>query len=70
MVYLGSDTMASEEGVYGEGKVEGSTSRRHSLYFALRSEDEYLRRKEIEFDGIEEIHCVGLWVVENLLDSV
>ena len=52
MINLGSDTMTSEEGVYGECKVECRTSCRHCLDLTFRSEDEYLRRKEVEFDGV------------------
>ena len=70
VVHLCSDTVASEEGVDGEGKVESRTSGGHGLNLALRCEDEYLRCEEVELDGVEEVHCVGLRVVEYFLDSV
>ena len=70
MVYLCSYAVASEEGVYGEGEVECSASCRHGLYLSLRCEHEDLRREEVELYGVEEVHGVGLWVVEYLLDGV
>ena len=70
VVNLGTDTVAAEEGVYREGEVEGSASCRHGLNLAFRCEHEYLRSKEVELDGVEEVHCVRLRVVENLLDGM
>ncbi len=40
MVYLGSDTVAAQEGMNLEGEVEGSTACRHRFDFSLWSEDE------------------------------
>lgn len=40
VVYLGSYTVASQEGMYLEGKVERRTSCRHCLDFSLRSKYE------------------------------
>lgn len=40
MVYLGSDTVAAQEGMNLEGEVEGSTACRHRLDFSLWCEDE------------------------------
>ena len=70
MVDLCTDTMASEEGMYREGKVEGRTSCRHSLYLSLWCEYEYLRGKEVEFYCVEEVHGVWLRVVEYFLNGV
>ena len=69
MVHLCSDAVAAEEGVDGEGEVEGSTSRRHRLDLSLWGEDEDLRGEEVQLDGVEEVHGVGLWVVKDLLDG-
>ena len=69
VVDLCTDTMTAQEGMNLEGKVKGRTTGRHGLDFALRSEHENLGSKEIELDGIEEIHGVGLRVVENLFDG-
>ena len=69
VVDLCADAVRTEEGVYLKSEVESRTLRRHCLYFALRCEHEYLACKEVKLDGIEEIHCVGLWVVEDFLDS-
>ena len=69
MVHLRADAVAAEEGVDGEGKIEGGSSRRHRLDFSLWGEDEDLRGEEVQLDGVEEVHGVGLWVVEDLLDG-
>ncbi len=69
VVDLGTDAVATEESMNLEGKVEGSTACRHGFDFAFRREDEDLRCKEVQFDGIEEVHGIGLRVVENLLDG-
>ena len=69
MVHLGTDAMATEECVDGEGEVEGGTAGGHGLDFALGREDEYLGGKEVELDGVEEVHGVGLRVVEDFLDG-
>ena len=69
MVYLCSDTMTSEEGMYRESEVESRTTRWHRLYLSLRCEDKYLACKEVQFDSVEEVHSVRLRVIENLLDG-
>ena len=69
VVHLSADTVRTEERMYLESEVERRTLRRHGLDFALRCEHEYLACEEVKLDGIEEVHCVGLRVVENLLDS-
>ena len=69
VVDLGTDAMAAEEGVYLESEVEGRTACGHRLDLALWREDEYLGSEEVELDSVEEIHRVGLRVVENLLDG-
>ena len=69
VVYLGTDTMRPQEGMDAEGKVQRRASSRHRLDLTLRCEDENLRSEEVEFDSVEEIHGIGLWVVKNLLDG-
>ena len=69
MVYLGSDTVRTQEGVDAKGKVESCTTRRHGLDFALGGEHEDFRSEKVQLDGIEEVHRVWLWVVQNLLDG-
>ena len=53
----------------GEGKVECCTSCGHRLDFPLGGKDEYLRGKEVQLDGVEEVHCVRLRVVQDFLDG-
>ena len=53
----------------GEGKVERRTVGGQRADLTLRRKNEYLAGKEIQFDGVEEIHRVGLRVVEYLLDG-
>ena len=69
VIHLGTDTVAAEEGVDGEGEIEGCTVGRQCTDFSLRGKYEYLTGKEVQFDGVEEVHGVGLWVVEDLLDG-
>ena len=52
-----------------EGEVEHGTVCRHRLDLTLGREDKYLAGEEIQFDGIQEVHRVGLWVVQDLLDG-
>ena len=61
--------MAAQECVEGERKVQCRTVLRHGLDFALRGKDKYLGCKQIELDGVEEVHSVRLWVVEDFLDG-
>ena len=69
MVYFCSNTMAAEKGVDGKSEIEGGTAGGHRLDLSLWRKDEDLAGKEIEFDGVEEIHGIGLRVVENFLDG-
>ena len=69
MVYLGTDTMCSERCVDTESKVQHRTSRRHGLELALGRYNEYLLGIKVQFNGIQEIHCIGLRVVQYFLDS-
>ena len=69
MVYLGSDAVAAQEGMYLEGEVECCTSSWHRDDFSLRGEDEDFGCIEVELDGIEEVHRIRLRIVQNLLDS-
>ena len=69
MVYLGSDAVAAQEGMYLEGEVECSTSGWHRDDFSLRGEDEDFRCIEVEFDSVEEVHRIRLRIVQNLLDG-
>jgi len=52
-----------------EREIEHRASCRHGLHLALGCEHEYLGSKQVELDGIEEIHCVGLRVVQYFLDG-
>ena len=70
VVYLGTDAMRSEHRVYRESKVKCRTALRHGLDFTLGSKDEYLRGIEIQFDGIEKVHRVGLRIIQYLLDGI
>ena len=69
MVYLGTDTMTAHKGMDGKGKVERRTAGRHGTQFSLRGKHEYLARKEVEFDSVEEVHGIGLRVVKDFLDG-
>ena len=53
----------------GEGKVQCRRVLRHGLEVAFRGEDENFRCKQVQFDGIEKIDGVRLWVVQNFLDG-
>ena len=70
MIHLGTDAVASHEGVDLEGEVEGCAPGRHGADFTLGGEDEDFRGEEVELDGVEEVHGVRLWVVEDFLDGV
>ena len=69
MVYLGANAVATQEGVYLESKVEGSASCWQGFNFALWGEDKYFAGKEVQLDGVEKVHGIGLWVVKNFLDG-
>ncbi len=69
MVYFGADAVAAYVGVQGEGKVQCCGVLRHGLEVAFRGEDENLRCKQVQFDGIEKIDGVRLRVVQNFLDG-
>ena len=69
MIDLGANAMTAEEGVNGEGKIESCTACGHRLDFSLRCKNEYLAGKEVQFDGVEKIHCIGLGIVKNFLDG-
>ncbi len=58
MVDLCTDTMATEEGMDLESKVECRTTCWHRLNLSLWCKDEDFRGKEVEFDSIEEVHSV------------
>ena len=67
VVDLGADAVAAEKRMYLESEIKGRTSRRHSLYLTLGRENKYLGSEQVQLYGIEEIHGIGLRVVENLL---
>ena len=69
MVHLRADTMAAEESVDGEGEVEGRAVGWQRADLSLRREHEYLAGKEVQFDGVEEVHRIRLGVVEDFLDG-
>ena len=70
VVYLRSDAVGTQECVNLECKVKCRAVGWHCDDVTLRSKHKYLRRKQVELDGIEEVHRVRLRVVENLLDSL
>ena len=70
VIHLGAYAVGAEEGVDGESEVENGGVGRHGLDFALRSKDENFAGIEVKLDGVEEIHGVGLRIVENFLDGV
>ena len=53
----------------GEGEVECRTACWHGLDFTFWGKDENFRRKEVQLDGVKEIHGIRLWVVQNLFDG-
>ena len=69
MVDLGTNTVAAQESVYLESKVESRTAGWHRLDLTLRRKDEYLAGKKVELDGIEKVHGIGLRIVKDLLDG-
>ena len=69
MVNFCTDAMTAQEGVDREGEVQCRTVLRHGLYFSLRGKDKYFGCKEVQFNGIEEVHGIGLWVVQDFLDG-
>ena len=66
---VGADAMTSQEGVYLEGKVECRTACGHGPDLSFWGKDEDFGGEEVELDGIEEVHRVGLRVVQDFLDS-
>ena len=70
VIHLGTDTVGSQEGMDGEGKVQGCTACRHRLDLTFRCEDKDFRCKQVQLDSIQEVHGVRLWVVQDLLDGV
>ena len=69
MVHLRANTMAAEEGVDGKCEVEGRTIGRQRADLSLRREHEDLAGKEVQFDGVEEVHRIRLGIVEDFLDG-
>ena len=69
MVYLGTDTMRAQERMDRECEVEHGTVGWHRLNLTLRCKDENLAGKKVQLNGIEEVHRIWLWIVENLLDG-
>ena len=67
MVDLCTDAMAAEECMNLECKVERRTTCWHRLNLSLWCKDKDFRCKKVEFDGIEKVHGVWLWVIKNLL---
>ena len=61
--------MGAEEGMDAEGEVEGRAAGGHGLNLALWREDKDLAGKEVQLNGVEEVHGVGLRVVKNFLDG-
>ena len=70
VVHLRTNAVAANERVYLESEVESGATRWHHFDFAFWCKYKYFGSKEVQLDGIEEIHCVGLWVVEYFLYGV
>ena len=69
VVDLARDTVHADLAVEGEGYVEHGGAGRQGYELALGSEHHDLRGEEVELDGVEEVDCRGLGVVENVLDG-
>ena len=69
VVDLRADTVRAQERVDGKGEVEGCTAGGHCLDFALGGEHEDLGGEEVQLDSVEEVHRIGLRVVEDILDG-
>ena len=69
MVDLGTDTMCADYCMDQECKIQRRTSRGHGLELALGGDNENLGTVEIQLYSGEEIHCRGLWIVEDFLDG-
>ena len=70
MVYLCPDAVCAEHGVYGECEIECCGVQRHRFEFSFWCEHHDFTGKEVEFDIVEEIERVGLWIVEYFLDGI
>ena len=70
MVYLSSDTVTAQECMDRESKIECRTVLRHSLDFSFGGEDKNFGCKQVQFDGIEEIERIRLWIVQNFLNGL
>ena len=69
VVDLRADAMRTEERMDLEGEIERGTVCGHRFEFAFRRENEDFAGEKVQFDGVEEVHRVGLRVVENFLDG-
>ena len=63
MVNLCADAMAAKESVQLKGEVECGASCGQHLYLSFRRKHENLGCNEVQFDGIEKVHRIGLRVV-------
>ena len=67
VVDLGSDTMRAKESMDSKSKIKCGTICRHCLDFTFGRENEDFTGKEVELDGIEKVHRVGLRIIKDLL---
>ena len=68
MVHFGADAMLAQLRVKQESEIQRGSALRHRLDLTLRREDEYLLRKQIEFEVTEELHRIFLRVRQYILD--
>ena len=69
MIHLGTYAMGTQCRVYAEGKIQYGTLRWHGLEITLRSNHHYLVGIQIQLDGIQKVHGIGLGVIQYLLDG-
>ena len=69
MIDLRPDTMASQESMDGESEIQCRTVLWHGLDFSLRCKYKYFGSEQIQLDGVKEIHCVRLWIIQNFFDG-
>ena len=70
MIHLRTDAMAAEKRVDTECKIECRAVGRHRLELPFGCNYEDFRGVEVQFDGIEEVQGVRLWVVQDFFDGV
>ena len=70
MIYFGTDAVGTKKGVDRKGEVQRGGIGRHGFDFTFWGEHDDLFGEEVEFDGVEQVECVGLWVVKDFFYGV